>query len=169
MAVGLLAGLGPAQTWAVQPSWGSRLVVDDDQTQCPNAGFSSIQAAVDAANPYDVIKVCAGRYAEQVTITVDKPLKIEGDGAWVMRTDTNGDAESIDAEDCFSPTRPTFDPTVHVIVAPRVDAPSGVPTVLFDLQADNIELEGFILHGNDNTALRPSPGSGRDQRRSLRL
>ncbi len=63
----------------------------------------------------------------------------------------------IDAEDCFSPTRPTFDPTVHVIVAPRVDAPSGVPTVLFDLQADNIELEGFILHGNDNTALhRPA-------------
>lgn len=130
-------------------------VVDDDRAQCPHARFSSIQAAVDQANADDVIKVCAGRYEEQVT--VDKALEIEGDGASVMKTVTMGDdAENLDATDCFSPTRPTFDLSAQVIVAPPLDAPSNAPTVLFDLQADNIKLEGLVLQGNDNAAL---PGS----------
>jgi hypothetical protein len=44
-------------------------IVDDDHAQCPNAQFSSIQAAVDAASPGDQIKVCPGMYREQVRIT----------------------------------------------------------------------------------------------------
>jgi Right handed beta helix region len=47
---------------------GPVLVVDDDKVQCPTAEFSTIQSAIDAASPGQQIRVCAGTYAEQVTI-----------------------------------------------------------------------------------------------------
>jgi hypothetical protein len=52
------------------------LTVDDDRVQCPNAGFTSIQSAVNAASANDKINVCPGTYREQVKVT--KPLTIEG-------------------------------------------------------------------------------------------
>jgi parallel beta helix pectate lyase-like protein len=45
------------------------LLVDDDHQECPNAGFTTIQTAVNAAAPGDTIQVCPGTYAEQVEIT----------------------------------------------------------------------------------------------------
>lgn len=42
--------------------------VDDDLADRPDAGFQSIQAAVDAAQPGDRIRVYPGTYQEQVTI-----------------------------------------------------------------------------------------------------
>lgn len=72
-------------------------VVDDDKAQCPNANFTSIQKAVDAASPWDTIVVCDGTYQESSTptfgpgnpvgtdamngLTITKPLKIKGAGA----------------------------------------------------------------------------------------
>jgi parallel beta-helix repeat protein len=47
-------------------------VVDDDHAQCPDAQYTSIQAAVDDAGPGDRIKVCPGTYQEQVTIPSGK-------------------------------------------------------------------------------------------------
>jgi hypothetical protein len=47
---------------------GPVLLVDDDKVQCPTAEFSTIQAAIDAASPGQQIRVCAGTYAEQLTI-----------------------------------------------------------------------------------------------------
>jgi hypothetical protein len=47
---------------------GPVLLVDDDKAQCPTAEFSTIQAAIDAASPGQQIRVCAGTYAEQLTI-----------------------------------------------------------------------------------------------------
>jgi len=44
-------------------------IVDDDGVQCPNAAYSTIQAAVTAAGTDDQIKVCPGLYPEQVKIT----------------------------------------------------------------------------------------------------
>jgi hypothetical protein len=76
---------------------GNKWTVDDDRRQCPNAQFTSIQAAVDHAAPWDTIAVCAGVYQESSTpvnsasnpvqagarngLTVNKPLKIKGAGA----------------------------------------------------------------------------------------
>jgi len=40
------------------------LLVDDDKVQCPTAGFTTIQAAVDAAPAGATIRVCAGTYTE---------------------------------------------------------------------------------------------------------
>ncbi len=72
-------------------------VVDDDRVQCPDASFTSIQTAVDAAAPWDTIAVCAGVYQERSApvngpgnpvadgalngLTITKPLRIKGAGA----------------------------------------------------------------------------------------
>lgn len=50
---------------------GAAQVVDDDGTQCPDAQFSTIQGAVDAASPGDRVVVCAGTYEEQVTVSTN--------------------------------------------------------------------------------------------------
>ena len=57
------------------------LVVDDDKVQCPNAGFTSIQAAVDAAAPDTRIVVCGGTYEEQITFGAAKEnITLDGSG-----------------------------------------------------------------------------------------
>jgi nitrous oxidase accessory protein NosD len=59
------------------------LLVDNDKIQCPSATFTSIQDAIDAANPGSLIRVCPGTYREQLSVT--KSLSIAGDnGAIVM-------------------------------------------------------------------------------------
>jgi len=59
------------------------LVVDDDKVECPNAGFTHIQDAIDAAGVGDHIRICKGIYAEQLTI--QKSLVLDADsGATLM-------------------------------------------------------------------------------------
>lgn len=54
------------------------LIVDDDGVQCAGAPYSSITAALAAANPTgDTIQVCDGTYAEG-TIVVSKEVIIDG-------------------------------------------------------------------------------------------
>jgi len=68
-----LASIGPAGATADPPADGpNTLIVDDDRADCPDAAFTSIQAAVDAAGPGDKIKVCPGTYQEQVRIGPSK-------------------------------------------------------------------------------------------------
>ena len=43
-------------------------IVDNDHLQCPNAAFTTIQSAVAASGPGDLIRVCPGVYQEQVDI-----------------------------------------------------------------------------------------------------
>lgn len=69
----------PATTSAVHRA---RLVVDDDKVECPNAGFTHIQDAIDAASPGTEIHVCKGIYVEQITIR--KPLDIDADNGAVL-------------------------------------------------------------------------------------
>ena len=52
------------------------ILVDNDRAQCPSAQFTSIQAAVTAAQAGAVISVCPGTYPE--TVRINKPLTIRG-------------------------------------------------------------------------------------------
>jgi nitrous oxidase accessory protein NosD len=61
------------------------LLVDDDKVQCPTATFASIQDAINAAKPGNLIRVCAGSYHEQLSI--DKSLSIEGDNGAILSPD----------------------------------------------------------------------------------
>jgi hypothetical protein len=58
----------------------SKIVVDDDRVQCPQAGFTTIQSAIDSlgANPTGTITVCAGSYKESITIALATKLKLIG-------------------------------------------------------------------------------------------
>src|SRR5919202_2721701 len=70
LGIAMVAVLG----FAAPASAGER-VVDDDHVQCPDAQFTSIEAAVQSAAPGDTVQVCAGTYRE--TVTIDKPgLKV---------------------------------------------------------------------------------------------
>jgi parallel beta-helix repeat protein len=60
----------------------AQLVVDDDKVECPNAGFTRIQDAVDAASPGDEIHICKGTYVEQVAIR--KSLTIDADNGAIL-------------------------------------------------------------------------------------
>ena len=57
-------------------------VVGTNSADCPDAQFSTIQAAVDAASPGTVIRICRGTYPEQVRI--NKPLSLQGQNGVVI-------------------------------------------------------------------------------------
>ena len=61
----------PAALSATRASTHQRIVVGHDRARCGDADFTSIQAAVDAANPGETILVCPGTYNEWVVITKD--------------------------------------------------------------------------------------------------
>ncbi len=68
------------------PTRSAQLVVDDDKVECPNAGFTHIQDAVDAASPGDEIHICKGVYVEQVSIR--KSLTIDADNGAILMPST---------------------------------------------------------------------------------
>jgi hypothetical protein len=83
----------------------STWTVDDDHKDCPNASFSSIQAAVNQAAPHDTVDICPGTYLESSTptnnasnptqagsmngLTIQKPLNIVGAGAGKVLIEPN--------------------------------------------------------------------------------
>lgn len=91
LAMACASLLAPASASAAQH------VVDDDKDECPSAGFTSIAAAVAAAQPNDTISVCDGTYYEGTAgagasaLTIDKPLTIKGAGAGRVYVGPAGD------------------------------------------------------------------------------
>lgn len=79
---------------SAMPASAPQIVVDDDKLDCPDAGFTRIQDAVDAAAPGSQIRVCKGTYVEQVSIS--KPLDLEADsGAVLMPASMQANASSL--------------------------------------------------------------------------
>jgi parallel beta-helix repeat protein len=128
VAAVISTGLAVATAAAAEPT-SATWVVDRDRAQCANADFTSIQAAVDAAQPGDLIRVCPDVYPESVV--VDKPLTL------------NGDSNAVETIDCFAPTLGELPGDQQVIVDP---ADAGF-SIAFKLEADDIILEGFVVQG----------------------
>ncbi len=79
--------LGPlcltSSTFAQDPQGKPNIVVSASESVCPTAQYSSIQQAVKAASPGELIEVCAGTYNEQVTI--EKNIRIHGDDGAILQ------------------------------------------------------------------------------------
>jgi hypothetical protein len=133
----------------------STLIVDDDRQQCRNATFNSINLAVLAAAPGDEIKVCPGLYSE--TVLVNRPdLRLWG-------ASRGGDTRGGARNECFDPTAMP-EPDKDAIVQP----PPAVPLLNgFDLQQDDIRLEGFVIQGARIGIVMRNPFSGYEVRDNL--
>lgn len=115
------------------------VVVDDDGFGTPGdcntatPALLTIQDGVDAAASGDTVIVCPGTYVENVT--VDKSIRILGARA------------GVDAR-----TR------VGVATESLVNPDDSLPLATFNLTADNVILDGFLLAGNEeNPAIQTSP------------
>ena len=106
------------------------LLVDDDGLQFRDADYTTIQEAVNAANPGDTIRVAAGRYEESVN--VDKELTILGAQA---NKDQRFKVQSQSKNSV-------------------VEIPAG-GTFGFNLDADNIVLKGFVIQDSNDDGLSP--------------
>src|SRR3954452_1664782 len=73
------------------------LVVDDNKAECPHAGYTFIQDAVDAARAGDTVAVCPGTYRETVgagdpnALRIATALTLRGAGADLVRIEPSGD------------------------------------------------------------------------------
>jgi nitrous oxidase accessory protein NosD len=106
------------------------LLVDDDKVQCPAATFTSIQAAITAANPGSLIRVCPGTYREQLFI--NKSLSVEGDNGAIL---------------------------LPINMVPNTTGSSGaaIAAAILVKDAANVEIEGLIVDASNNGITECSP------------
>jgi parallel beta-helix repeat protein len=107
----------------------SVLIVDDDKVQCPNAQFTSINAAVIAAPPGATIRVCPGVYRESVTLL--KSLTLQAPRQ--QGTATQCKTSTVD------------DPTQQAIVMYNASLNGGNPAEGFDVESSNVTIDGFTV------------------------
>jgi parallel beta-helix repeat protein len=140
----VIAALGTAAAGA---GGGRTLVVDDDRAQCRNAAYTTIQAAVAAASPGDVIRVCPGTYG---ATTVDKTLRIDGS------TSVREGKRCLDRASGEDPTRDSI-----------VNGGAGAPA--FRIGANDVEIRDFTVQNTTNDAgiSVPSSFSGTRVHRNL--
>jgi nitrous oxidase accessory protein NosD len=106
------------------------LLVDDDKVQCPTATFASIQDAINAANPGNLIRVCAGTYPEQLSI--DKSLSIEGDNGAILLP-------------------------INMTVNATGSSGATIAAAILVKEAANVEIEGLIIDTANSGITQCSP------------
>lgn len=103
-ALTLVAGLLVVSVPDTALAQTTRWVNDDDPngggqsppgTSCDDPGYSTIQAAVNAASSGDTIKVCPGTYTENVDVTTDNLTIVSTGGSLVTEVDGSGAADEV--------------------------------------------------------------------------
>jgi hypothetical protein len=117
------------------------LIVDDDRVQCPNAQFTTINSAVAAALPGQIIRVCPGIYRESVVVNKA--------GLTLQAPRQQGQATQ-----CQDPS--AEDPTKEAIVI--YSSGNFGALIGFEVEAPNVLIEGFTIE--PNTTLVPPGGGG---------
>jgi hypothetical protein len=110
------------------PAFADTKVVDDDKVQCPDAEFTSIQTAVDAATSGDGILVCAGRYGP-THIPAGKNLELKGARGYT-RENWRRCRDDVSFGD---------DPLVHSIVSGGLRQPA------FEVENSRVEIYDFTI------------------------
>jgi parallel beta-helix repeat protein len=108
------------------------LVVGNDPTQCKDAQYTTINAAVLAAQPGDTVRVCPGTYPEYVV--VNKPLELVG--ARKGNAAAKGRQQTTDKE--------------SIVVN---NGQGG-----FDVIANDVRIVGFTVQGDPTSSSYPNPG-----------
>jgi parallel beta-helix repeat protein len=119
---------GSDDTMPVLVDHPAMLIVDDDKVQCPNAQFTSINAAIAAALPGATIRVCPGLYRESVHVNKA--------GLFLQAPREQGHATQ-----CQKPSVP--DPSREAIVAYNAGFLGAL--IGFFIEADNVTVEGFTI------------------------
>jgi nitrous oxidase accessory protein NosD len=127
LALAVMSGAFAPQARAGLPP---DIFVDDDGVECPDADYTTIQAAVDAADPGNTIRVCAGTYAESVN--VNKDLDIRG-------ATGNGTGEGVCAA-------VQADTTYTIVDPPGTGLPG------FNVTADFVQIRQMVVTGADDHA-----------------
>jgi hypothetical protein len=111
------------------------LVVGKPNTSCPHAHYTTITAAVNAADPGDVIEICPALYPEQLIVT--KPLVLRGIATHVDLTQ-------------FSPCCNLVD---RVLLQPALTDLQGLPfeSVITVMNTENVTLENLAIDASQNT------------------
>jgi parallel beta-helix repeat protein len=110
---------------ALEDRWCPAVItVDDDRVQMPNANFTTITAALNAANPGDEIDVYKGTYTEQVTVAKN--------GIKLVAKPSNGSDVMIK-----SPA--------------TVAAVATIGAALVDITATNVKVTGFSIDSTTDT------------------
>jgi Right handed beta helix region len=120
----------PASAQAICANATPNIIVAKTKALGPTATYITIQSAVNAARPRDIIRVCAGTYDEQVVIQTE--LVLEADNGVVVKP----------VAVCANATGPTGDTIAAIILA---------------LNSANVQLEGFIVDGSANGIAECSP------------
>jgi len=98
----------------------------------PDPDYVTIQAAIDAADPYDTISVAAGTYDEQVVI--DKSLTLQGAGdTTIIQPDNEDKLTKIE-------TAPWISGTLDMAAIVWADAP-GLSVTIKDLKVDGVNVD----------------------------
>ena len=108
------------------------LVVGVDQTTCPGASFSQIQAAIDQASPGDTVHICHGVYSEP-QLLINKPLNLIGDSGVFF-------------------VSPSFTQNANGLA-------SGAPIAagILVTGADSVSITGITIDGINNSIIQCSP------------
>jgi len=112
----------------------STLTVGKPNTSCPNAQYTSITAAVNAASPGDLIAICPATYPEQLIITM--PLTLQG-----VSTNVNGNDVN------------------RVLLQPVLQDVGGLPVeaVITVMNTGGVKIENLAIDASKNSARGCNP------------